>query len=146
MLSFFILFILGMAVFFLPIREYDYLRLRYIVGLWFFAEAAYGLITSDRMATPLYQLVGRFTTWRDKVVGGAALAAFFVILYCAVRYLMENEFTWVVKLTLAVAVILTTWLVYYGICFLFGTNELRNGILPKFVRRWFTRPDKRLRK
>ena len=131
-----ILFILGMAVFFLPIREYDHLRLRYILGLWFFAEAAYNIVASERMVTPLYQLVGRFQTMRDKVVGSVALAAFFVILFFSVRYLMENDLFWMTKLVLAVGTLLFTWLVYYGICFLFGTDELRNGILPKFIRRW----------
>jgi len=131
-----------MMVFFLPIREYDYLRLRYILGLWFFAEAAYNMVASERMDTPLYQLVGRFPTLRDKLVGGFALAAFFVILYFSVRLLMENEFFWLVKLVLAILALLVTWLAYYGICYLFGSQELRDGVTPNFVRKWFQRGNK----
>ena len=138
-----VLFLIGAAVFLLPVREYDYLRLRYFVGIWFFAEAAFLWVGGERVATPLYQLVGRFRSGRDKVVAGIALAFFFVILYLSVWLLMANEFYWAVKLALAIACVLLTWLVYYGICLLFGSPELRKGIVPMFAKGWFRRPKKR---
>jgi hypothetical protein len=55
---------------------------------------------------------------------------------------MENEFFWAVKLALAVAALLVTWLAYYGICYLFGSQDLRDGVTPKFVRDWFRRGKK----
>jgi hypothetical protein len=88
------------------------------------------------------QLVGRFRMLRDKVVGGIALAAFFVILFLSVRFLMENEFSWVVKLSFAILAVLITWLAYYGICYLLGTQELRDGVTPTFVRKWLQRGKK----
>jgi hypothetical protein len=138
-LTFIVLFILGMVVFLLPIREHDYLRLRYFIGLWFFAEAAFRMTQTENWMTPLFLLVGKYRLVRDRVVAGIALAAFFTVLYLAVWLLMDNVFLWLVKLVLAVAVVLVTWLIYYGICFLFGTQELRDGALPAFVRKWIWR-------
>lgn len=134
-ISFVTLFILGAAVFFLPIRESDTLRLRYILGLWFFAEAAYMMVPGDRIATPLYQLVGRFHSWRDRVVAAVALGAYFVLLFFAVYLMMNLVFILEVKVALAIGIVLITWLVYYGICFLFGSDELRVAVIPRFVRR-----------
>jgi hypothetical protein len=133
------LFILGAVVFLLPIREHDYLRLRYFVGLWFFAEAAFLVAQGENRLTPLYQLVWRYHAVRDKMVAGIALLAFFSILYMAVWLLMDVEFFWAVKLSLAIATVLVTWLVYYGICYMFGSRDLRDGVTPKFIQDWFRR-------
>lgn len=114
------------------------MRLRYFVGLWFLAEAAFLFAQGENRQTPLYQLVGRYSHFRDKVVSGIALAAFFTTLYLAVWLLMENAFSWQVKLALAIATVLVSWLVYYGLCLLLGTRELRENVTPKF--RWGRSP------
>ncbi|MBN2388865.1 MAG: hypothetical protein JXB85_17750 [Anaerolineales bacterium] len=137
LLSFVVLFALGAFVFLLPIQQCDYLRLRYILGLWFFVEAAFQMSPGEQRQTlPLYRLVWRYNSLRDKFVAGIALAVFFSILFLAVAVLMENMFFWVIKLTLAVATVLLTWLAYYGICYLFGSQELRDEGIPKFIRGW----------
>lgn len=134
LLPFLLFSMLGMAVFFLPIREHDYLRLRYFAGLWFFAEAAYRAFPGEACnLSPLHQLVGRYSLTRDRIVAGLALSAFFVILYLAVWLLMGNEFVPGVKVGLAVGTVLLTWLAYYGICYLFGSQELRRGAAPKLL-------------
>lgn len=134
---FILLFSLGAAVFFLPIREHDAMRLRYFIGLWFLAEAAFLFAQGENRLTPLYQLVWRYSQLRDKVVSGIALAAFFTTLYLSVWLLTENSFIWPVKLALAIATVLISWLVYYGLCLLLGTRELRENVTPKILWRRF---------
>ncbi len=131
---FLLLFVLGAAVFFLPLREHDHMRLRYFLGLWFLAEAAFLFAQGEYRQTPLYQLVWRYSQLRDKVVSGIALAALFTTLYLSVWLLMENSFSWPVKLALAIATVLVSWLAYYGLCLLLGTQELRENVTPKFRR------------
>jgi len=131
------LFVLGAIVLKVPNWQYDYLRLRYFIGLWLLAEAAFQMFPGEQRTTlPLYRLVWRYPSPRDKLVAGVALAAFFAILYLAVRLLMENVFFWAVKLGLAIATVLVTWLAYYGICYLFGSQELREGVTPKLIKGW----------
>ena len=119
---------------------HDPLRLRYFVGIWFLAEAGFLLFPGVvRRALPLYHLVWRYKLVRDKIVAAIALAAFFAILYVSVWQLTENVFTTAVKVGLAIATVVVCWLVYYGICFLFGTDELRYGGALWFVRKWLRR-------
>lgn len=133
--AFLVLFLLGVIVFLLPIREYDHMRLRYFLGIWFFAEAAYLVAQGETRTTPLYQLVMRYPSARDRIVAGSALAAFFIVLFLAVRFGMENELSWGEKLALAIGTILASWLVYYGLCCLLGSEALRAGIRPDFLKR-----------
>lgn len=134
-LAIFVLLLLGMAVFLLPIRETDYARLRYIVGVSFFAEAAFQLVPAENRTTPLYLLVGRYRSWRDKVVAGLALAAMFVALYWAVRLVLEHFVSWPVWLALSIGCGLGAWGLYYAICVLLGTKELRRAVTPGFLRK-----------
>jgi hypothetical protein len=122
---------------------HDALRLRYIVGIWFLAEAGFLMFPGEaRRSLPLYQLVWKYPSLRDKFAAGLALVAFFAVLFVAVWQLTENEFFWAVKLGLAIATVLVSWLAYYGICYLFGTQELRDGVMPKFVKKWLQRNKK----
>lgn len=120
--------------------EHDPLRLRYFVGIWFLAEAGFLLFPgAARQALPLYRLVWRYKSLRDRIAAALALAAFIVVLYVSVWQLTENVFAVGVKIGLAIATVLACWLVYYGICFLFGTDELRYGGALWFVRKWLRR-------
>ena len=135
LLEVFVLLALGMAIFFLPIKTTDYARVRYIVGIWFFIEAAYRIFPFQNKDTPLYRLVGRYPAWRDKIVAGLALAAMFVLLYFSVRLIAEHSFSAAVQLALVVGCALAAYVVYYALCALGGTRELRNAITPWFLRK-----------
>ena len=112
----FVLLLAGMMVFLLPIRETDYARLRYLVGLAFFAEAGAQVVPSWGRYAPLYLLVGKHRAWRDKAVAGLALA---------------------------VGGGLGAWGAYLAICALLGTRELRLAVTPGFLRKWVDRAGRR---
>jgi hypothetical protein len=98
-----------------------------LVFFWLIMEAA-AKANPGQVESPLGRFLGRYSNRRDKVVVCFAFLAVLAVLFLT-SFLHGNLFlTIVVSVTGTVAA-------YYGICRLFGTQELRDQVLPEFIKR-----------
>ena len=79
-------------------------------------------------STPFYRMIGRLPTLRDRLVSLIALVVFFVLLCLPLLLTFTWQINWVMVGFAAAS--------YYVISIIFGTQELRNSLKPKWPEIW----------
>ncbi len=93
---------------------------------WLIIEAA-AQANPNQVVSPLSKFLGKYSNRRDKVVAFMAPVAVLIVLF-VISLFNGNPFL-IIVLSLIGAVV-----VYYGICLLFGTRELRDQVVPNFIK------------
>ena len=99
-----------------------------ILSIWLAIEAANQSDVEPYNDTPLFNLIGKYRHIRDKVVFSVALVT---VLIFNVLPIYRGNSLWI-------------WLglnvmIFYGICFIFGTKDLHEGVTPRFLKRFLHR-------
>jgi hypothetical protein len=98
-----------------------------ILSIWLAIEAANQSDIEPYNDTPLFDMIGKYRRTRDKVVLGVALLTVLVLNALPIRGV--DFWIWLALNVLA----------FYGICFIFGTKDLHEGVTPRFLRRFLHR-------
>ena len=98
-----------------------------IFSLMLAVEAANQSAT-DKSSRPSYQLFGKYRSSRDKVVVIVAYLIAVILFWLPIN--LGDDFVSEIVLRIVLAGI-----AYFGTCFILGTNELRAGVTPQFVKR-----------
>ncbi len=93
---------------------------------WLIIEAA-AQANPDQVVSPLRKFLGKYSNRRDGVVVLVASVAVLIVL--SATSLLNGNPVLVIVVSIIGAVV-----VYYGICLLFGTRELRGLVIPNFIK------------
>ena len=86
------------------------------------------------LKTPLYREIGKYSNKRDRFVAGISFAVFLLVLMLASSLLSHNRsIEFIVKVGLSSLLAVGS---YYAIRFSFGSQELREDMIPKALRRY----------
>jgi len=109
----------------------DFLLLVEILAIflffWLIIEAA-AQANPNQVASPLRKFLSRYSNRRDRVIVLIASLAVLIVLFIT-SFLQGNP------LLIIVLSIISAIVVYYGICLLFGTRDLRDLVVPSFIKR-----------
>jgi hypothetical protein len=94
---------------------------------WLVIEAA-AQANPNQVTSPLGNFLSKYSNHRDRVVVCIAWLGVLIVLFIT-SFLHGNLFL------ISVLSIIGAVVVYYGVCLLFGTQDLRDKVIPNFIKK-----------